>query len=242
MIRWKGTYPQKLSESADADFDHIFSDFFQRRDLSFSAFKLSWKAQNGSGIHFCCPDKCDESLFLQLMFQFILTRLNCVPQIGSPQMASMIDYSNSSKCDQSTKCGDHCSSSSSSSSSSSIDNISSNQSSSSSTNRNNDNDNDNSSNSSNGISKSHSSNRNGYIGTIDKNITRSSPILEVKCPFAQQAIWNIAVIYSLYCMYSTQPNNAEQVSLNIPSEKIISSMLYYIGQCHNDFWFQIIFY
>ena len=192
MIKWEGTFPKKVAEFANADFDHIFSDFFQRRDLSFPTFKLAWKERNGSRIHYCCPDKCDEKLFLQLMFQFILTRLNCVPQIDSTQTAPPI---NSDCCEYGTSNSDISNRSSSSSSSSSSDSSSSSSSSSSS-------------------GSSGKSVRNHTfvdISAAGQRITRTSPIQEVKWPLAQQAIWNTAVIYSLYCMYSTQTDLKEQV-------------------------------
>ena len=179
MIKWEGTFPKKVAEFANADFDHIFSDFFQRRDLSFPTFKLAWKERNGSRIHYCCPDKCDEKLFLQLMFQFILTRLNCVPQIDSTQTTLPI---NSSHCEYGTSNNSHSNSSSSSSSSRKNGGGSS----------------------SSCCSKSICSHTLGDIGAAGQRIIRTSPIREVKWTLAQQAIWNIAVIYSLYCMYSTQ--------------------------------------
>jgi hypothetical protein len=79
MIRWEGKFPQKIYQAANADFDKAFSNFFKRKDLSFSSFKLAWIEETLSDIHQCSPDRADKKLFLQLIFQVIIGRLNNIP-------------------------------------------------------------------------------------------------------------------------------------------------------------------
>ena len=223
MIGQEGSFPQKIADIAGADFDHVFENFFTRENLSFAAFRESWKEENTSSIHQCCPDKSDRAMFLQLMFQILVARLNCVrsEEIDTPMIP--VDTSSSSSSSSSHSpvnfrrnarrniIGKNISSSDSSGGRKGVllrkiagQQVDDNPSQKSVVQR-------------------------KYRQNFTANIAASSPqsapgnhlygvpqctfpiLSNLASSFYREIVWNIAVVYALYCLYSTQ-NNSDQVN------------------------------